>query len=251
MLSEETIHANWKIFAKKVNEFNRPGLVEMYGDLSARLIKAPASSTTYHHNAFPGGYVDHVLRVMLITEKLYATWKAENADVDGFTLDELLFVALNHDLGKIGFPGEGNEHYQFNDSEWHRRNQGKVYKSNTNIPFAEVPDLSIFLLQHYGVKITWNEFLGIKVHDGLYNNANKPYLIAKSEGSKLKNSLPVIIHHADHMATIIEHSLWKLTGGEGPTMVSKDINHKKTRIKKMVNVDIDSGITTAINNIFE
>ena len=251
MLSEDQIIQNWKTFTVMVHSFNRPGLVELYTDLASRITKAPASSTTYHHNAFPGGYVDHVLRVIQIAEKLYTTWKAENADVDGFTLDELLFVALNHDLGKIGFPGEGNEHYQFNDSEWHRRNQGKVYKSNTNIPFAEVPDLSIFLLQHYGVKITWNEFLGIKVHDGLYNDANKPYLIAKSEGSKLKNSLPVIIHHADHMATIIEHALWKLTGGEEPTMVSKDINHKKTRIKKMVNIEVDSGITSAINNIFE
>ena len=51
---------------------------------------------------------------------------------DGFIVvlkEELIFVALNHDIGKMGFPGEGNETYIPNDSEWHRKNLGKEYNS--------------------------------------------------------------------------------------------------------------------------
>ena len=44
-----------------------------------------------------------------------------------------LFVALNHDIGKMGFPGEGNETYLPNDSEWHRKNMGKIYKVNPGV----------------------------------------------------------------------------------------------------------------------
>ena len=108
----------------------------------------------------------------------------------------------------MGFPGEGNEIYQPNDSEWHRKNLGKEYKINPNNPFTLVNDLSIWLLQHYGVEITWNEMLGIKLTDGLYDESNKPYYISRSADSKLKTNLGYVMHQADSMAARIEYERW-------------------------------------------
>ena len=48
-----------------------------------------------------------------------------------FTDDELMFSALNHDLGKLG--SLDGEQYQPNDSDQHVKNQGKIYKMNTDI----------------------------------------------------------------------------------------------------------------------
>jgi hypothetical protein len=43
--------------------------------------------------------------------------------------------------------------------------------------FTMVPDLSIWLLQEYDVKMSWTEYQAIKIHDGMYDDANKPYLL--------------------------------------------------------------------------
>lgn len=210
-LTAEQIAKNWSKFREKIKLF--PGreaeLNQMYDAFEERIMMMPASGTEYYHNAFAGGYVDHVLRVMECAETLYEVWKTKGADVSAFTLEELQFAAMHHDLGKAGFPEDGKEVYLPNDSEWHRKNQGKIYKHNPNIPFTLVPDLSIWTLQHFGVNMSWNEFQAIRIHDGMYDDANKAYFVSRSADAKLKTNLPLILHHADHMASVIEYDAWK------------------------------------------
>lgn len=211
-LTAEQIQNNWKEFRKQVNELfptRKTELNHMYDQLEERIMMMPASGTDHFHNAFAGGYVDHILRVMRCAQELFESWSKMGADVSGFEMEELMFAAMHHDLGKVGFPGPGEEVYVPNDSEWHRKNQGKLYKHNGNIPFTMVPDLSIWLLQHFNIKMSWNEYLGIRIHDGLYDDANKPYYISRSPESKLRNNLALILHHADHMAARIEYETWK------------------------------------------
>jgi hypothetical protein len=66
------------------------------------------------------------------------------ADMSGYTTEELLFAAMHHDLGKAGFPGDGNEVYQVETSDWHRKNQGKLYKTNAKFR------LQWYLIYQYG-----------------------------------------------------------------------------------------------------
>lgn len=207
-LTEQQILNNWETFRENINKLfpeKADALNVMYDELGERICMMPASGVEYYHNAFAGGYVDHVLRVAKCAETLYGTWKDMGADMSGYTLQELLFAAYHHDLGKSGFPGEGNENYLPNDSEWHRKNQGKVYTHNPKLPFSLVPDLSIYLLQYYNVPMTWNEFLGIRIHDGMYDDANKAYFLSRSKDAKLRTNMQVILHHADHMAAMIEY----------------------------------------------
>jgi len=211
-LTAEQIVQNWNDLLEVINKNfvgeRRQKLLAMYTDLEERMSLQPASSIDHYHNAFEGGYVDHVLRVIKCAKKVYDLWDEMEADMSGYTKEELIFVALNHDIGKMGFPGEGNEIYQPNDSEWHRKNLGKEYKINPNNPFTLVNDLSIWLLQHYGIEITWNEMLGIKLTDGLYDESNKPYFMSRTADSKLKTNLGYIMHQADSMAARIEFERW-------------------------------------------
>ena len=210
-LTAEKIHDNWIEYRKRVNEYfptRKDALNKMYDTFEDRMIMMPASSIDHFHNAFEGGYVDHVLRVMDCAETLLNSWEASGASIDGFTKEELMFAAMHHDLGKAGFPNPGGEIYIPNDSEWHRKNQGKMYKHNPNNPFTMVPDLSLWNLQHFGIQVSWNEYLGIRIHDGLYDDANKPYYIARSADAKMRNNLALILHHADHMAARIEYERW-------------------------------------------
>ena len=141
-LTAEEISNNWSELLKVIEtEFSgdrREKLLNLYKEYEERISTAPASSVDHYHNAFIGGYVDHVLRVIRCAKKVYELWTTMGADMSGYTREELMFVALNHDIGKIGFPGEGNEIYVYNDSEWHRKNQGKIFKVNPNNPFALV-----------------------------------------------------------------------------------------------------------------
>ena len=224
-LKAEEISNNWnellKIIETDFSDDRREKLLKLYKEYEERISTAPASSVDHYHNAFIGGYVDHVLRVIKCAKNVYDLWTQMGADMSGYTREELLFVALNHDIGKIGFPGEGNEVYVYNDSEWHRKNQGKIFKVNPRNPFALVNDLSIWLLQHYDIKITFNEMIGIKCTDGLYDESNKPYFISRMKESKLRTNLPYVMHQADLMASRIEYESWRDDTPQAPPKKKK------------------------------
>ena len=228
-LTAEQIVQNWNDLIKVIEDNftgeRKDKLLAMYNDLGDRMSIQPASSVDHYHNAFEGGYVDHVLRVIKCAKNVYKLWKEMGADMSGYTYEELIFVALNHDIGKMGFPGEGHEVYLPNDSEWHRKNLGKLYKVNPKNPFTLVNDLSIWLLQHYGISISWNEMLGIKLTDGLYDDSNKPYFISRTADSKLKNNLGFIMHQADLMAARIEFENWNKN--RTPKPIQKKYPQKK------------------------
>ena len=253
MLEAEKIKSNWERYRGLVNNLfptRKDALNKMYDDFEDRMVFMPASSMEHFHNAFAGGYIDHVLRVMDCALTLHNTWTVMGADMSGYTEEELLFAAMHHDLGKAGFPGDGNEVYQVETSDWHRKNQGKLYKSNANIPFAMVPDLSIWLLQEYDIKISWTEYQAIKIHDGMYDDANKPYFVSRSPQSKLKTNLPIILHHADHMASTIEFERWRNNKNTSPNPVSdKSRIQKSNGLKNLAenNPDVEKTLTELFN----
>jgi len=257
MLEAEKIKLNWDIYRDRVNSLfpdRADQLNKLYDDYEDRIIMMPASSIAHFHNAFAGGYVDHVLRVMDCVEKLYESWDDMGADMSGYTVHEMLFAAMHHDLGKCGFPGDGNEVYQVETSDWHRKNMGRMYKHNENIPFTMVPDLSLFLLQKYDVPVSWNEYQAIKIHDGVYDESNKPYFISRSAQSKLKNNLPLILHHADHMASQIEYERWRNTKNNSPKPVApKGRATKTTALKNLAeqNPTIDKSISDIFTSFNE
>ena len=80
--------------------------------------------------------------------------------------------------------------------------------SITNIPDIRDVNKLIELLQSIGVKLTENEYLGIKLHDGLYKESNKEYLMASSD-FELKCNLPYIIHQAALMAVRAGKNLYE------------------------------------------
>jgi hypothetical protein len=236
-LTEEQIQSNWiklvETIDTQLSGDKRSAVIEMYNDLEARLLMAPASGFEHFHNAFPGGYVDHVNRVVECAEKLYKLWKSMGSNVDGFQYSELVFVALNHDIGKVG--DMDNDLYVPNKSDWHRQNQGKIYTYNDKIAnFMSVPDRSIWLLNQYSVKLSEQEYLGIKLHDGLYEEGNGQYLKPYSKDRTMSTALPIIIHQADMMASRIEYEMWK-SSPENVTVETRKTKRSKPKSVSMAN----------------
>ena len=105
-LTAEQIQSNWEVFLNNIETHitgkRKQLLLDFYKKFEERIILMPAAHKKEYHNAFPGGYVEHVNRVVRCALKQYELWKEEGADVTTFTIEELIFSAINHDLGKIG-----------------------------------------------------------------------------------------------------------------------------------------------------
>jgi hypothetical protein len=178
-------------------------LLHMYSEeeLGGNLIVSPASGNINYHNAYTGGYIDHIFNVCKNALKMKKTFEDAGGICD-FTEEELIFVALHHDLGKLGTKDE--LHYAPNDSEWHIKNKGEVYTRNNKNSFMAITDRTLYTLSLYGVVISENEYFGIKLTDGLYDEDNEKYFKVYDTSKYLKSNIQYIMHWADHMSTIIE-----------------------------------------------
>lgn len=204
-LTAEQIQDNWNELIGYINKYisspRREKLKEFYLKYQDRLIIMPASHKREYHNAFPGGYIEHVNRVIKSSLQINETWVNEGIE-QNYTIEELVFSALNHDLGKMG--DEEHEAYIPQTNQWRKDNMGEDYIFNTELEFMSVPDRGLYLLQTHGIEYTKNEMLAIKLHDGIYDDANKPYLMGWLPGQKLRCALPYIIHQGDFLAAIFE-----------------------------------------------
>jgi len=207
MITKEQIESNWNTFLSNITTYlssERAAVLRaFYEKHENRFALMPASSKTSYHNAFPGGHVDHINRVLECAMELAVIWKNMGAKIN-FKSEELVMVAINHDLGKFGT--EQAEYFIENDDEWQVKNRGQRYRVDNSIPYMKIQDRSLLILQKIGIKLSENEYLGIKLHDGLYDESNKDYLMASSE-YELKSNLPYIIQQAVLMAVRIEKNL--------------------------------------------
>ena len=242
------IEKQWETLLSTINEHitgkRKQALIDLYEKLSERVLTAPASSHSARHNCFPGGYIDHVNRVVKVALKLYDTWKELGSNTSNFTKEELVFAAINHDLGKIG--SMTDEYYIPNDSKWHVE-RGQIYKINPVLQFMKVPDRSVFLLHQNNIAVSENEYLAIKLHDGLYSKGNESYLMAGQPEFSLKTDLPILLHHADHLATLIEAA-----NQHRPevVVVEKQPNKMKSKLTNVNDPVVDQSLKDAFDELF-
>lgn len=246
-MSKVDIQAQWDELMNSINTYisspRKEALIAMYEKMSDRVLTAPASSHSTRHNCFPGGYIDHVNRVVKTAIHLHKTWEELGANVKNYTREEVVFAAINHDLGKVG--SSTDDYYVPNDSDWHVK-RGQIYKINPKLQFMKVPDRSIFLLQEHGVEFSENEYLAIKLHDGLYSKGNESYLMAGLPEFSLKTDLPILMHHADHLATLIEANI----AHQPDVVVVESSNRIKSKLTNVNDPVVDSSLKSAFDSIF-
>ena len=209
-LSIKEIEHNWKKLRDIIeNSFDGNRLInlnKMYDYFEDRMCMAPASGKEHYHYAHVGGYVEHVLHIIDYALQIKGTWEKNGATIN-FTDEELIFAAMHHDLGKVG--DLEHDYYIPNDSDWHRKNQGMLFKHNPKIEYMTVTDRALWLLQHFGVSMTQNEFIGLRLTDGMYEEANKSYYVAYQPERQLRSNIAYILHQADMLATHVEYDEWK------------------------------------------
>lgn len=152
-LEQEKIIANTKKYfdtATKLGFMNN----EFQSFLGVDFIKAPASTTESLHNAFEGGLIDHLLRVASYAVK----FNNSLPETDKVNQDSLIKVCLLHQIGKAKL-------YLPNESEWHRKNLGKMYNFNESLVSMRVSDRSAYYALAHGVTLTEEEYQAIIMFD--------------------------------------------------------------------------------------
>jgi len=158
-------------------------MVEHMGE---RLLMAPASTKLSFHCAHPGGLVEHSLNVLRNLKKLIQIYESD------ISSESMIMAALFHDWGKVGDLNEA--YYLEQDSDWHREKLGQMYKINEDMQSMPNAERGLWILQHFGVKLSLDEWIAIRTNDGPGVDENKPYFGREP-------TLALLLQHADQMAT--------------------------------------------------
>lgn len=193
-LSAEEIEANFNKFRSlcaKIGDRSEAALSLVDG-LGTRLALCPASAKKDFHNAFPGGLVEHSLRVL---KNAMTLSKAFGWDIPR---DSLIIGALFHDLGKVG---DENNDYYVDAEDWRKDKMGEMYTYNKDLDYMTVPDRGVYLCQHFGLKLSRDETLAIKLNDGWVVQENKAYCLKEP-------LLAHLIMTADYVSTMQEKGMF-------------------------------------------
>jgi len=195
-LSPEAIASNFDKYRQLMETLGdrAPAALAMVDAMGEQLALCPASSRKEYHNAFPGGLVEHSLRVLTNAMRLV---KAYGWDVPK---DSLIVSCLLHDIGKVGLAnddGTVSDYYVPQDSDWHREKLGEMYKHNKDMQFMSTPQRSVHLCQQFGLRLKTDEYLAILLNDGFVLDENKPYCLKTSP-------LVYAVMTADYISTMQE-----------------------------------------------
>ena len=143
-------------------------LNKLLDDLGQRLVACPASPRKDQHGCYPGGLIEHALEVITVMRTL--------ADAHGFPVSvaSILKVGLLHEIGKVG--DLEIDYFVEQDSSWHQEKLGQFYKYNEDLNKMSVSHRTLYLLQHYGVPLTKDEWLAIQLASGSHFEENRFYV---------------------------------------------------------------------------
>jgi hypothetical protein len=68
---------------------------------------------------------------------------------------------------------------------------------------------TFFLLNQFGITCSEEEWISIKLTDGMYDDDNEKYYVKFDDKYVLKTPLPHILHQADINAARFEYERWK------------------------------------------
>jgi len=242
-LSAEQIQKNYEKHLKIVDTYigdRKESVKKLLSHMENVYVMAPASGKSWHHNAFAGGYVDHVNRVVEYAVKQSRLYEEMGGTID-YTEEELVFAAIFHDLGKLG---DGDkENYVPQTDKWRQDKLSEMYTYNSDLDFMLIPDRSLYILQKFGIKVSQKEWLGIRLHDGVFDKANEAYFFSHMESSRQKTSIVSVLHSADFLASKVEYDIWKKNGGSSIPKQTKTASSTGKR------VNASQGLTNMLKNL--
>ena len=195
-----------------------------------RIIEAPASGRPNYHNCFPGGWLDHTLRVIESSLKMKEHFISLGVDVTADDGD-IILAAMFHDLGKLG--DLNDPYYKVQTDDWRRKKLNEFYTHNNDMENLSVTDRALWLLQHFNIKVSTEVWKAIKMSDGMFDKGNEDYYRRSSDS---RNILHYIVHFGDWMSTVAEKQHYIQGNVEKQEKIEetkKEFNKKNMNVEDM------------------
>lgn len=133
--------------------------------LGERLLMCPRGLTEADGGS-PGELLSFSLEVASVAKSLSSTFSNTKS---------LVKVALVHELGKVGGLSADEDLYLIQESEWHREKLGQVYKYNDKCPKMNIAHRTLWLLSHFGIELSREEWVAVNVSQGMHLPENQFY----------------------------------------------------------------------------
>jgi len=151
---------------------------EMVDTLGERILMCPGSLNEGQPWSRPGGLIEQSIGV---TMKMRSIAKALEIEVP---TESLIIVGLFHNIGMVGGPLSGEDYLVEQDSDWHRK-QGRLYRYNEHLPKMPIAHRSLHVLQHFGVRLSMDEWVAIATSTGPAREENRFYIGSEPDLSVL------------------------------------------------------------------
>jgi len=171
----EQIQAKWETLNRLIEHTGdrKHSLNEMFQSVGNRFIMAPASMSSHQFGSYPGGLLESTL---LVIKKMRSLAKALELDVSN---ESIIVVGVCQGLGLLGGPNDGEDYLVPQDSDWHVK-QGKLYKFGESVKKMPVSHRSLYFTQHFGIRLTHDEWQAIAVSSGQAREENRFYVGSES-----------------------------------------------------------------------
>lgn len=151
-------YEKFKALCKKTGK-NSKKLEKLVDALGERLIMSPSSGKDEYFNAFPGGLLDHSLKIL---EASYKVAKGCGIEIEN---ESIILCSLFCLIGKVG--DEKRDLFIPQDNQWRRENLGECYIFNPELKPMRASHRSLYLLQKFGVDLSHDEWMAIILSDGV------------------------------------------------------------------------------------
>jgi hypothetical protein len=178
-MNENQLADLYNTYCNYLNRFQDENINKFLEENGERLLLSSYGLKKDDPYCGPGGIIKYAIDSFTIATKLS---KAVQFDVnqDEISIKSLALITL---FGVVGRMGDlENEQFVEQKSEWHRNKLGQLYDWNPSCQKMSIPHRSLFLLQHYNIKLTYQEMLGIICSEGMHLEENKFYV----------NDLPIV-----------------------------------------------------------
>lgn len=181
----EKIESNWSLFQSLASKLSDERLDDLLEQIGERLVICPAAPRTEYSGCYPGGLIDHALKV---TNAMRSIASATDTQV---SVASVLKVGLLHELGKVG--DMESDYFVDQDSDWHREKLGQHYKYNEDLKKMSVSHRTLWLLQSAGVKLTADEWEAIVTSQGLHIEENRFYAYSENPLVRLLHAARLMV----------------------------------------------------------
>ncbi len=154
-MNERELTDLWTSYTKLIDKIDRgAGLTLMMEELGERLLMCPAEPRNDSPGCEPGGLIQQAITVAKGMKRINDTFEM------GVSTESILIVGLLHELGKVG--NLEDPYFIPEEESWRREKLGAFYKPNEGMSRMTIPERSLYLLQHYGVRLAEDEFMAIR-----------------------------------------------------------------------------------------